>query len=86
MRWIAAISIALAVIGFSALALWSSQDRHAALHRITSMPFPPGLRAPERGLRWPLLVGNAAAPVQIPAPGDVRIEFGRINSTATDLP
>jgi hypothetical protein len=86
MRWIAAISIALAVISFWALALWGFQHHHAAVRRITSMPLPPQLRARESGLRWPLLVGNAAAPVQIPAPNDVRIEFDRINSTATDLP
>jgi hypothetical protein len=93
MRWIGVISVAIAVIGLGALALWGLQHRHAALHRITSMPLPPTLRERERGLRWPLLVGNAPAPVQIPAPGGVRIEFGRIdseidrmNSTATDLP
>jgi hypothetical protein len=91
MRWIAAISIALAVIVFWALALWSSQHRHTAVQRITSMPLPPPFREREHGLRWPLLLGNAPAPVQIPAPGDVRVEFGRdgfgrINSTATNLP
>jgi len=91
MRWIAAVSIALAVIGFWALALRVSQHRHAALHRFTSMPLPPPFRERENGLRWPLLFGNAPAPVQIPAPGDVRVEFGRdgfgrINSTATILP
>ncbi|HEV2908062.1 MAG TPA: hypothetical protein VGX02_02230 [Candidatus Eremiobacteraceae bacterium] len=91
MRWIAASSIALAIVAIGALVLWGSHYRHAALHRITSMPLPPPFRERENGLRWPLLVGNAAAPVQIPAPGDVRIEFGRdgfgrINSAAAILP
>jgi hypothetical protein len=86
MRWIAAISIALVVIGFWALALWGSQHRHVAVYRFNSMPLPPQLRARESRLRWPLLVGSAYAPVQIPAPNDVRIEFGRTNSTATNLP